>query len=114
MANENLRTCITCGKKYKFCRMCGDGKFPWKVDSCSPRCYDVSRIVNEYFYDQISAQEAMKELNLAGYQEIETMNASTGAVIAKIKKSAAAEKKKAEKETLSVGEAASDENPHSI
>lgn len=106
---DNLRTCITCGKKYRFCRTCGDSKFPWKVDACSPRCWDVSQIVNKYFYGKLDAREAMKELDIAGYQEIEEMNASTRAVVDKIKKSAAAEKRKTEKEIVSVCEAASNE-----
>lgn len=85
MAKSNGRTCVICGKKYSFCYMCGDRQFEWKFTSCSPRCFEVSKILNRSFYGQIDTADAIEALELAGYQEIETFTDSASCQIEKLK-----------------------------
>lgn len=99
MARENYRTCITCGKKYRYCSVCGDKNYAWKASNCSPRCFDVSSVINNYYFGTVSAKEAMSALDAANYQEIESLTDNIAEYIEKIKRDAS-EKKRPTKESV--------------
>lgn len=70
MADKN-RTCLLCGKKYKYCYNCGAErtKPAWHNIFCSEECVKVNRVLAAYDFEQIDKAEAHKRLIDMDYKE---------------------------------------------
>lgn len=61
---SELKTCLVCGKKYKFCNHCRPVPFEelWRLTYCSEDCRKIFNICCRYAGKDISADEAYKIL----------------------------------------------------
>ena len=75
MGNDFV-TCVTCGAQYKVCKHCR-GYESWRSTACSPRCYQVSQTINEYFYKKITARQAKDQLDLVKCGQIASLTPNT-------------------------------------
>lgn len=66
MAGNNA-VCVTCGKAYTLCRKCdkenGAEYATWHASCDTPECFQVLLVLNEYYYDKISKEEAYERLS---------------------------------------------------
>lgn len=85
-----MTTCVTCGKQYKVCRTCQNGKdkfYSWRLTACCPVCYQISEIIHSHFYNKISDNEAYDSLERIGWRDINDLTPVTHEYIEKIVKS---------------------------
>jgi predicted nucleic-acid-binding Zn-ribbon protein len=64
MAQSN-RTCFTCGSKYGYCPDCYEDRNleAWHIMFHNENCKNVFDILNKHFYNHITTEEAIKQLN---------------------------------------------------
>lgn len=67
MSTSNNRTCVVCGRSYKACRNCEDAKskglFRWRSSCDTPQCFQVLMVINDFYYEKISKQDARNLLD---------------------------------------------------
>lgn len=71
--NVGVTTCVTCGKQYKICRTCMKRRKvweSWRATACSPECWQVSQVINQRFYNQITPEDACMKLDAIGVDKI--------------------------------------------
>ena len=61
----DLRKCIVCGQRYKYCIHCGDSKKeePWRYLFHNEDCRDIAHMMRFYRGEQMSKQEVKDFLN---------------------------------------------------
>ncbi|MEG1562302.1 MAG: hypothetical protein RR365_00995 [Bacteroides sp.] len=80
LENKDISTCVTCGKQYKVCKKCEKAAgiyVPWRLTACSPTCWQISQIINEWFYKSITAEEAQEMLLNVDFEKIPELNSET-------------------------------------
>lgn len=95
MAHE--RTCVVCGKVYKYCKRCQQYKHlpTWMYAYCSEPCREIYLITNKYEFDHITAEEALEQLSRL---KVKVANTDIQKDISEIKRKVNANKKLAEKQ----------------
>ena len=79
-AKKGVVTCVTCGVKYVVCRKCEktSGVFQsWRMTACCPECWQISQIINQWFYKQITTEEASSRLSLIPQKFLDNANPDT-------------------------------------
>ena len=63
MIERNNKTCIVCGKSYKYCGGCAEYAHlePWHSIYCSDNCKEIFNAVS--MYDKVSKEETKEKLN---------------------------------------------------
>jgi len=63
--NQHERTCIVCGKKYKYCHRCGqyNSNEVWRYMYCDVDCKEIFGICSAFAFGDINASEAKSELD---------------------------------------------------
>lgn len=64
MASGKLRTCLTCGKQYKYCGNCNgsEGTEPWRSIYCSINCHDIWYTLSDFEEGFITVDEAKAKM----------------------------------------------------
>ena len=64
MASGKLRTCLTCGKQYKYCGNCNssEGTEPWRNIYCSSNCHDIWYTLSDFEEGFITIDDAKKKI----------------------------------------------------
>jgi hypothetical protein len=84
-ASAGKVTCVTCGKEYTVCKKCEQAAKTfqsWRMSACCPECWQISQIINQWFFKVISAADALLMLKAVETADIEM----TGTIQQSIKK----------------------------
>lgn len=72
----NNRKCINCGTEYSFCPSCAKDRFKpgWMKLYCSENCKNIFDALNEYFFGNITKEEAIEKLEMCDLSKRDTFN----------------------------------------
>lgn len=71
MSNQEMATCVICGKQYKACLSCKDQirLKPWRSITDTIDCYKIFLAITQYNNGYISKDEAKKQLEAIKFDE---------------------------------------------
>ena len=88
MSTSNNRNCVVCGKSYKLCRTCEDAKakglFRWRSSCDTPQCFQVLMVINDFYYEKISKEDARNLLDGILTEEMKPYDENARILIEKI------------------------------
>ena len=82
----NFRSCLLCGKEYKFCPTCGEDRYApvWKNTFCSEDCSRIFKCAMSFYMSLITKEEAMKIVSECDTTNIEAYRDDIKQTIKKI------------------------------
>ena len=86
MGKQNNRTCIICGKQYRYCPTCGEdsNKPTWYLIFDSQNCYDIYNVCTQYRDGTITAKKAYELISKLDISNMKEFAAVTQEQIKKI------------------------------
>ena len=85
--NKNNRTCVICGKEYRFCYSCNTKNKPtWLASFCDKNCREIYHICVDFDAGKLSKEDAMGRLSKCDLSDFNNYTASTKEIIKRIQK----------------------------
>ena len=88
MSTSNNRNCVVCGESYKLCRNCEEAKakglFRWRSSCDTPQCFQVLMVINDFYYEKISKEDARNLLDGILTEEMKPYDENARTLIEKI------------------------------
>ena len=84
--NKNNRTCIICGRSYRYCPTCGEdtGKPTWYAIFDGENCHDIYETCVAYRDKNITVKEAYEKMNKLDLSYLDSIVPATKAQIEEI------------------------------